>query len=416
MRTRFSTVDSVLVSGFVLLLLVPLGLQLLLSTVVGNDNSGENRVFAKAPSLPTTLDDWLGFPGEFEKYYKDSFGLREPLLSIAITSKRITGISPNFFTKSGKDGWVFLTRQSLKDSLEEEAPWQEEELDDFYRRMQRLEGLLNEQGIVFVHFAAPEKQSIYPEYLPLEMSSSRPNRLEQLTQRLKGSDAYIDVKKVLLSEKAREPTRLLYQEIDTHWNCFGAYLVYREVISKGLIDRGLKLSLVSDKDFKMRVVSSIDRGNRFSPDFWLSSLSAHNTDYECLLEESPLLEMRLDDGANVPNINGEIGTPESTFPGGTALFQNWRSLDKRDTAQLKAVVIRDSFMSRLVPYLSRTFSEVVYIHQASLYKKKYMKALVEEFQPDVVIYEYAERHLDMPDKVVLEPVESILEKIKIKGR
>lgn len=407
MRTRFSIINGVLVCGFVFLLFIPLCVQLLLYTAESIDGSEENRVFAKAPSLPTKLDDWLSFPSRFDDYYKDNFGLRTHLLSIAITLKRVAGISPNSFTQSGKDGWAFLARQSLKESLKQQHPLREEELDDFSRRMNQVGARLRKRGILFVHFAAPEKQSIYPEYLPAEKNNSGPTRLEQISQRLERSDAYIDIKKFLISEKPKHPKLLLYHNIDSHWNCFGAYLVYRKVMTKGLIDRGLPLSLVSDKDFVVRTEPSVDKKSRFSPDFWLGSLSAHNTKYECLLDDSPLLEMHLANGANVPNINGEIGTPESTFPRLSALFRDWRSSDKRETAQLKAVVIRDSFTSRLVPYLSRTFSEVVYLHYDFIRKERHAQ-LIEEFQPDVVIHEYAERLLDSPEKQILEPIEHIL--------
>ena len=412
MLNRVISINGVLACGFVFLLLIPLCVQLLPYTEESNDGSEENRIFAKAPSLPTKLDDWLSFPARFENYYKDNFGLRVPMLSVATNLKRVTGISPNAYAQSGKDGWLFLGRQRLKDSLQRYHPMEEEDLVDFSRRMTQVGERLRKRGILFVHFAAPEKQSIYPEYLPSENNNSRQTRLDQVSQALEYSDDYIDVRKVLVGEKLKRPKLPLYPNIDSHWNCFGAYLVYREVVTKGLIDRGPQLSLVSEEEFTLRTDSRFSEKSWFSLDFWLGSMSAHDIKYECLLDDSPLLKMHLPDGTSVPNINGEEDPPESTFKGMgvfSALYQDWRSSDKRETAQLKAVVIRDSFASRLVPYLSRTFSEVLYLHYGTFSEERQIQELIEEFQPDVVIYEYAERRLDFPEKEILIPIESILE-------
>ena len=415
MRTRFSIIDSVLVSGFTLLLLAPLCVQIFLYSSEGENTLAENRILAKAPSLPKKSGDWLRFPAKFEAYYKDNFGLRTPVLSIAITLKRTLGISPNLLSRSGKERWMFLATQSLGDSLKKHSLLPEEDLEDFSQRMHRLNELLSEQGIMFVHFFAPEKQTIYPDYQLINASNSSPTRLEQISEKLEGSDFYVDVKKALIGERSSQPNTVLYHEIDSHWNCFGAYIAYREVVAKGLINRGLQPTLVADKDFVFRDVSYFDKTNIFSTDFWFASLGEQDSKFECLLENSPLLEMRLSDGTNIPNINGEIAPPEAALKN-RALYRNWHSRNYRETNGLKAIIVRDSFASRLVPYFNRTFSEVVYVHHEALRKKGQLAELIKEFQPDVMIYEYAERNLKAPERLILRPIEHSLGGINTKGK
>jgi len=69
----------------------------------------------------------------------------------------------------------------------------------------------------------------------------------------------------------------------------------------------------------------------------------------------------------------------------------------------KAIVIGDSFMVGLSPYINNTFSEIHYIHPQS-FECNMFEDLVNELKPDVVIIEFVERELAvMPQKAcVLE--------------
>jgi len=59
-----------------------------------------------------------------------------------------------------------------------------------------------------------------------------------------------------------------------------------------------------------------------------------------------------------------------------------------DPSLPRAVVFRDSFVSRLVPFLSEHFSRAVY-----LWQNDFDAAVVEREHPDVVIQEIVGRHL-----------------------
>jgi hypothetical protein len=67
----------------------------------------------------------------------------------------------------------------------------------------------------------------------------------------------------------------------------------------------------------------------------------------------------------------------------------------------RAVVFRDSFVSRLVPFLSEHFSRVVY-----LWQNDFDATVVEQEHPDVVIQEIVGRHLYgfIPSPELVPPV------------
>lgn len=365
-------------------------------------------MLAKLPATPKRLSGWLDYASSFEKFYQDNFGLRTQLLSIATSLKLVSGISPNRFALAGKEGWVFINTRTVGQRLIGHSPFQESELKDFSQRMEVVRQYLKKQNIVFVHFSATEKQSIYPEYLPASVDQPGLSRLDQLNEMLSESDSYVELGPVLLKAKAARPSVLLYHEIDSHWNCLGAYLSYDEVVRKGLISQGVAVSPLPETDFIFRNVSEPDRANPFLAKFWLGTLEDRDTNYDCLLQTSPLIEMYSEEGYKMTYINGERFTPEAESGDPTLLSKTWRSADKRGKSKPKAIIVRDSFASRLVPYFTRTFSEVIYIHSGKLDSKGVLNQIIEDFRPNVIIYEYAERRLDHPENI-LKPLEMALD-------
>ena len=75
--------------------------------------------------------------------------------------------------------------------------------------------------------------------------------------------------------------------------------------------------------------------------------------------------------------------------GGHAMDEEGRLVTEIDDASLpRAVIFRDSFVSRLVPFLSEHFSRAVY-----LWQNDFDAAEVQKEHPDVVIQEIVGRHL-----------------------
>jgi hypothetical protein len=58
-------------------------------------------------------------------------------------------------------------------------------------------------------------------------------------------------------------------------------------------------------------------------------------------------------------------------------------------AHLRAVVFRDSFFSRIEPFLSENFQQVLYLWQS--FDQKIVERLINNFHPDLVIEEKVER-------------------------
>ena len=76
----------------------------------------------------------------------------------------------------------------------------------------------------------PDKSTVYPEHLPPSVTRVHPqSRLEQLLEYLsKHSDVpVVDLRRAMLAAKRQ---RSVYYRTDTHWNGWGEYVAYREIM------------------------------------------------------------------------------------------------------------------------------------------------------------------------------------------
>lgn len=129
----------------------------------------------------------------------------------------------------GKDGWLYVdTDESMLD-YRGLVPYSESQLQYIQGIVQSEKDYLKVPLILAV---APNKESIYPEYMPDNIKKGSQTRLDQLVQYVD----LIDLRTTLKTDKQS------YRKNDTHWNYYGAYLAYSEILRK----IGLKPHELSD--------------------------------------------------------------------------------------------------------------------------------------------------------------------------
>ena len=194
--------------------------------------STENRTMAGMPDLYTASEGKshlnLNYTSELGEYYAEHFGFRQELVTAdSLLNERIFGRSSGDKTVIGREGWYYLS-ETVKDytgasALSERGIY----------RLQKTLALMDQyaaaSNITFVFFAAPNKCSIYPQFMPWHLrASSSPGNLDRLSQSMRGCPYYIDMKEVL-QEAAAQRSEYLYLKNDSHWNNLGALLAYNAV-------------------------------------------------------------------------------------------------------------------------------------------------------------------------------------------
>jgi hypothetical protein len=208
----------------------------------------EKRVLAKRPdALPWS---WASVPHvpaaakAWEAYFADRFGLRKLLIgSYRLLTLHLLRKSPSPAVVVGKsDGerrWLYFEASAIADgmgldSFRGRRPYLPVELAEIAVRLREAAGLARTHGAKLLIAVAPDKQTIYPEYLPDSMRPA-PGAVSRLDQFWAMAATLTDVPLVdlripLRRAKAREQ---LYYPTDTHWNWRAGLLAY-EAMARAL--------------------------------------------------------------------------------------------------------------------------------------------------------------------------------------
>ncbi len=191
--------------------------------------STENRTMTGLPDLYTAEEDKieanLNYTAELGEYYSDNFGFRQELVTAnSLLNETLFGRSSNEKTTVGRDGWYYLS-ETLDDYTGVSA-FSERGIYRLKKTLDLMNTFSEDGNITFAFFVAPNKNSIYPEYMPWSIrASSSPSNLDRLSKAMRSKLYYIDVKSVL-KQSAGDRSRYIYLKNDSHWNNIGALAAY----------------------------------------------------------------------------------------------------------------------------------------------------------------------------------------------
>jgi alginate O-acetyltransferase complex protein AlgJ len=199
--------------------------------------SSENRALARFPGMPGNFRQARMFSDLFMDFYRDHFGFRNTLIRALARGKYSGGLDvdvrgPVIF---GKDHWLFFRSSITGDWLAERDldPFSESELDAWQELYEKRNKFFAERGIPFLLVIAPDKQSIYPEFLPDQLSRIGPeSRLDQFIDRLRKTHSpvhFLDLRPILLEARKQQ---MIYFRTDDHWNDYGAHAAYLAILKE----------------------------------------------------------------------------------------------------------------------------------------------------------------------------------------
>lgn len=301
----------------------------------------------------------LDLPDVYGAYYSEYFHWRDWLIR-ASYSLRLNLLHESVFNDVllGEDGWMFYTGEGNMDDFQRARTFTPAQIETIRTNLEGIQTNLAQQGIRFVVVIAPNKESIYPEYVPASVQRLEGDaRLDEWLAGMQGSPVRVlDLRPALWAGKAETQ---VYYRTDTHWNTYGAYLAYLEMIETLQADypQLQPLALEGFNQVEQQVSGDLAR-----------MLFARPLIKETSMELLPrqrwqAQSISLDDNTMTTEI------PGSDLP--------------------RAVVFRDSFFNSLTQYVSENFSRVVYRSDSRVDFD-----LIAQEQPDVVLLEVAERYLD----------------------
>lgn len=217
---------GILVAVMAALLLMPL----IFMPVAGFQKAESQASQTEFPSLRENGQWNIHFLAELGEYFNHSFAFRNHLITA------YNGVMAEVFRTSmeddvimGKDGYLFY-RDTL-DDYQKTGSMDARKIENTVYNLELLEKILDRQGISFVFTIAPNKNSLYGEYMPgryqkLRTEASSYSNSERFQEQLEGRKlSYVNLFSLFQSHSEE-----LYHKTDSHWNNEGAALAGAELL------------------------------------------------------------------------------------------------------------------------------------------------------------------------------------------
>lgn len=336
---------SVFVGLVLLLCLVPsLGMFL-----APSGETGGNEVLA---DLPVPVDEEgtvnLDYFAQLTNYVEDNYFLRQKLVTTwSGLNEKLLHTSAVEDVVLGRDGWLYFGK-TLPDYTGTDR-MTEREIFSAARNLRLMQDYCESRGAKFLFTIAPNKNSLYPEYMPAVTIQNVFGNADLLAEAMAKEEVrYLDLFAAFRGEEEK-----LYFIRDSHWNSRGAAL------AADLLNEALgRSSDYFNGPFQVRAEHRSDLDAMLYPaGTWL--------------EENPFYTGHLDFSGETP-----IRSPEDI------------AIRTAGGGEGSLLMFRDSFGNLLYPYLADSFERAQFSRLVD-----YRMDLVDEREADCVVVELVERNI-----------------------
>jgi SGNH hydrolase-like domain, acetyltransferase AlgX len=367
--TRFFDRPTAL--AFVLALSLPLG-RWLVSGAPDLSVAMEQRSAAPQPQWSWSSQARRAFPRAFERWFDDRFPFRKSLLQLNnLVLWSVLRSIPDDSMVRGKSDWLYLAGEEAMGLYRAHDPFEPAELDQWISTYGGFAEWLRARDCLYLLLLGPDKQAIYPEFLPDWVRREGPEtRTDQFLRALADRTRIpaIDLRPTLLAAKSEG---LLYFQHGTHWNDRGAWYAYLALIAEMAksfpIQRPLPLSAFRDHDMHLS-------NRNWVGDTWFERWHLE----QVFTQEAFVREYQLSPTYHI--------VPEDIRRGPSGL------IDGRTRNELqflpKGMLLSDSYGEWLWTLLAHHFRECL-----SEKSERFPLGLIEAERPEVVIQVRVERFL-----------------------
>lgn len=334
----------------------------------------ENRTLAKMTSFWEYKDGYLKFTKNpimmFEDWFEDHVGLRRECIQIAssIQYKVFHELPKNDWLLGKENHWFYEDeeRVALREYQNTELPT-EEGLNALGDVFSTLEQQLQERDCEFVLMIAPMKDNVYPEYMP--SSVHKIGKISRAEAQIRYLEENSNVDCIYMSEILLKHKDDIYpsfnQKYDaSHWNFYGAYLGYKELMEHIKINDP-EIYILEEKDvtFNERQIEESFYGSFTYTDKILEMNYNASDTITCTTNKPEMLD---EDGS---------------------LF--WHYTNTNPNVDEKRILICGDSMIYLflLPLIAESYEELYFIHNSTQCLDKW----IEYVEPECVVKECEER-------------------------
>ena len=340
---------------------------LCLWTFLKNDTPIGNTELAPFPEITDNDGELnLNFFSQFDDYFTEHLPLRPQLVTANnyLKAEILGGNTSNVI--QGRNGYIFSS-ETVDDYVG--VTCSRRKINNIARTVKLMQDKAEHSGNNFLFTVIPNKNSLYPQYMPSRYIRSQINDLSLLENELKTLNVnYLDMGEVLSSYGGE-----LYLKRDTHWNGLGALYASNAImdaLGKEHNDHnGIGYTYVNDW-----------RGDIDKLLYPVGGVYDHQYYFDVDLSGVTFLMPHL--GEDNRQTMEELMSDRERYD--TMI----KTMYPQASGQL--LIMRDSFCRAMLPFLTDNYRSAVFTRSQPFA----MNTLVEDSDTDVV-YEIVERNIEM---------------------
>lgn len=330
----------------------------------------EKRSLAEMPELSIEGIKDQKYFSSVEQYFNDHFSYRGMLIKLKNwIDYYVFHTSPSPKVHIGKDGWLYYFRTEHEYfRIDDCIPGERKRMLNLARELHYRERIVEASGRRFILIIVPDKTTIYPEYFGVERPDVRcyKNRYDLLLTYMKKYPVknFVRLDNILVAAKKRQQ---VYYKTDTHWNYYGAMLASMAVLKH-----------LAGKEWMAYFPRMEMRTKPYAGD--LSKMIALD-----IKEQAGFIKKTI--------YNGEVKTINfgRYMNGGRYRFVT-KAYNGKKLLPF-AILFRDSFSTRMLPYLKGSFKRLDVIWSNNVTTHLRPEPSEDLTNADIVIVEIAEMYL-----------------------
>ena len=242
---------------------------------------------------------------------------------------------------------------------------------------------LKDNGIELYVVLCPNKSTVYPEYLPDETFHGEQCRYDQFLAYCRETVPevrIIDVRESVLA--AKDTNFPVYYRLDTHWNNYGGFAAYRQIMET-ISEDFPSVKIRGEEDYRIDLFDSY-----MKDEAWYLGY------YDTFSEAGPVFTPLEKTGTELVRIETParcgIFSHAYTQKNGYHDYNTYSVFENSTLAKAPSLyMLRDSFGISLSQFMKDSFSRSVF-----KWSSMYETADILNQKPDIVILEVVERELD----------------------
>lgn len=348
---------------FVTMIFIPF---LLLDTTEGLTSELENRALTAWPGLGfnKTYMEWYGH------YAEDRVAFRDTAIMVnADLNYHLFGEFSEELHMAGKEGYIFPADEGYVQNYQR-LNIDEELMDDLMTYLERTDAYVTERGGKFVFMICPNKSSVYGEYMPdaIHVDTTQKSTLDMAKEKLENlgisyviPDAeFCDIKK----------TEQIYNvKYDcAHWNDLGAFYGLRMVNSL-VHETYADIPVMEETDFARSTETVTEL------EFFATSSPIEDEIFKLTCTAASGIQVETD-SARRADVTVEVGNNMAYFYNADA------------PCDRTILILHDSFLDNRESWYTYRYREVYFTSRVNY---THIQEYIDEIEPDVVLFELAER-------------------------